>query len=79
MANGNFHPVRGEHRVDDDKRHTIKASEAFDAAWAHALEQARDQWGAPNEVRVEVRLEADVHVWNPGGIGVCVVQLTPIG
>jgi hypothetical protein len=79
MANGKFEAVRGEHRVDEDKRHTISASEAFDHAWRDALDKARTQWGAPNEVRVEVKLEADIHVWNPGGIGVCVVQLVPTG
>jgi hypothetical protein len=79
MANGNLKPVRGEHRPAEHERHTIRASEAFDQAWAHALEQARNEWGAPNEVRVEVKLEADIHIWNPGGIGVCVVTLSPVG
>jgi hypothetical protein len=79
MANGKLKPVRGEHRPAEHERHTIAPSEAFDHAWRDALAKAREEWGAPNEVRVEVKLEADIHIWNPGGIGVCVVSLSPTG
>lgn len=77
MSSRKFEPVRGEHVVAQDERHTIAASEAFDRAWRHALEQAREQWGAPAEVDVDVHLHAQIHLWNPGGIGICTVTLAP--
>jgi hypothetical protein len=75
-------PVTGTFNVPKDRRESYPASHAFDEAWARALRRAAEQWrnedGSEAQVRVRVEYTARVDVWNPGGIGVCGVTLTPL-
>jgi hypothetical protein len=72
-------PVTGTYTVPKNRREKISASDAFDAAWERALDSAQKQWGPTAQVRVDVSFRARIDVWNPGGIGMCSVVLTPRG
>jgi hypothetical protein len=72
-------PVVGTYTVPKDRRAKISASAAFDVAWERALVKAADAWGPTAQVRVDVSYRARIDVWNPGGIGMCSVVLTPRG
>jgi hypothetical protein len=81
MAKRKLPPVTGEYRVTPSpRRRTITASTAFNNAWRDALKKAAAEWGEKGRevhVDVDVRYTARIDVWNPGGIGVCGVTLTP--
>lgn len=81
MAAKKLPPVTGEYRVTPSaRRRTIAASTAFNAAWRDALKKGAAAWGEKGKevnVQVGVRYDARIDVWNPGGIGICSVTLTP--
>lgn len=82
MAAQRRKPVTGTFNVPRNRRDRIAASEAFDRAWENALTKAARAWapdGGEVRVDVDVSYRARVDVWNPGGIGVCSVTLTPRG
>ncbi len=71
-------PVTGRHKPPKNDRLGMSQSEGFNRAMKDALEQAAKLWDKPQSVRVKVELEAQVDVWNPGGIGVYSVTLSPL-
>jgi hypothetical protein len=77
---GSLRPITGTYTVPKNRRDTIAASHAFDAAWANALQTAKQKWGnEANGTKVEVQLRARIDIWNPGGIGWCSVTFIPGG
>jgi len=75
-----FKPVTGTYTVPKNLRAKAVPSHVFDLAWQNAIEKAVAQWGvAGNGTKVEVRYQARIDIWNPGGIGWCGVTLIPGG
>ncbi len=71
--------VTGSFSVPREAVLHVRPSDGFDRAFETALAKAARQWDKPQEVDVEVVFEAQVHVWNPGGVGVYSVTLKPKG
>jgi len=70
-------PVTGEYEPPRDAAVHVPPSVGFDRAFDDALKRAARRWEKPQKVDVDVRLEARVDVWNPGGVGVYRVTFTP--
>ncbi|MFN2627829.1 MAG: hypothetical protein ABR569_04230 [Gaiellaceae bacterium] len=70
-------PVTGTYKPRAAERLEITPSAGFDRAFKVALEKAREQWGAPNEVAVNIHTQARIDIWNPGGVGMYMVTLSP--
>jgi hypothetical protein len=70
-------PVVGVYEPPRDAVVHVKPSDGFDRAFEDALKKAARRWGKPQKVEVDVRLEARVDVWNPGGVGVYRAVMTP--
>lgn len=70
-------PVTGTYKPRKTERVEVTPSAGFDRAFKAALEKAREQWGAPNEVAVHVHTQARIDIWNPGGVGMYMVILSP--
>ena len=79
-AAGSLKPITGTYTVPKAQREHIAASHAFDAAWHNAIQKAAQDWGASaNGTKVEVRYQARIDIWNPGGVGWCGVTIIPGG